>query len=286
MIRVAILVLLAVAVAGQRVQLADVNAITFHLGRMTTSRRVDPVPQLTCLGEHCNAHTPDTVQCRNAGTGYDLSDVSWECEAEMDDGYRLYDATVGCEGYEDSADPFVLIGSCAVEFRIRATHQTPVTHRTHSPVPPPVLRSGIHRLGNSAPPPRSNGTNPFIAIMMLMAMLFAACTLYCCVNGSEVDLGQRRIVRRRMAQTRRKTPPPTYAPSAPPPPNYPPPRYAPDSPAPDSDLLAPIAGLAAGALMATALSSRKWSRSSASSEPGPKTTGTSRVRFHASTKNR
>uniref|UniRef100_A0A4X2KUM5 Store-operated calcium entry-associated regulatory factor n=1 Tax=Vombatus ursinus TaxID=29139 RepID=A0A4X2KUM5_VOMUR len=99
------------------------DALTLHRDRFTTARRTAPIPQLQCLGGSagCPAHIPEIVQCRNKG--WDGFDVQWECKAELDTSYRFGKTAVSCEGYDYPDDPYVLRGSCGLEFNLELTEQ-------------------------------------------------------------------------------------------------------------------------------------------------------------------
>ncbi|XP_006167251.2 store-operated calcium entry-associated regulatory factor [Tupaia chinensis] len=118
-------VLLAGAARGWhdpgRMLLRDVKALTLHAGRYTASRRLDPVPQLKCVGgtARCDSHTPTVVQCHNRG--WDGYDVQWECKADLDVAYKFGETVVSCEGYESPEDQYVLRGSCGLEYQLDYT---------------------------------------------------------------------------------------------------------------------------------------------------------------------
>ncbi|EDV22306.1 expressed hypothetical protein [Trichoplax adhaerens] len=100
-----------------RVLLRDVEAITLHSGRMTTGRRSSPIPQITCVGGSAShKYQPDVIQCYNRG--WDGSEVQWECKANLPKKYRLGAVQVACEGYDYPDDPYILKGSCGVEYRL------------------------------------------------------------------------------------------------------------------------------------------------------------------------
>lgn len=101
-----------------KVKLTDVNVITLHQGEMTNSRRTHPVRQLQCVGGSagCSAFIPKVVQCYNRGS--DGHDVQWECKTDMDSQYRFGEIAVNCEGYNYPDDPYVLKGSCGLEYTI------------------------------------------------------------------------------------------------------------------------------------------------------------------------
>ncbi|KAM4708955.1 store-operated calcium entry-associated regulatory factor isoform 1-T2 [Discoglossus pictus] len=107
----------------ERVLLRDIQAITLHADRYTNARRTSPVPQLKCIGGSagCNAVMPQVVQCHNRG--WDGIDVQWECQVDMDNAYRFGKVEVNCEGFEYPEDPYVLRGSCGLEYTLELTEQ-------------------------------------------------------------------------------------------------------------------------------------------------------------------
>ena len=107
------------------VLLSSTKALTLHSDRRTTSRRGSPIPQLTCSGPRdiCALYTIDTLRCVNEGAGYNENDVQWSCRADLPEEFKLGATEVSCEGYESSEDPFVLKGSCGVEYRLLLTER-------------------------------------------------------------------------------------------------------------------------------------------------------------------
>lgn len=105
------------------VLLRDIQALTLYKGRFTTGRRSSPVPQLQCVGGSAGCHTfmPEVVQCQNRG--FDGVDVQWECKTDMDSSYRFGRVEVSCEGFSHAADPYVLLGSCGLEFTLELTEE-------------------------------------------------------------------------------------------------------------------------------------------------------------------
>ncbi|XP_045311755.1 store-operated calcium entry-associated regulatory factor isoform X1 [Leopardus geoffroyi] len=104
-----------------RILLRDVKALTLHHDRYTTSRRLDPIPQLKCVGgtAGCDSYTPKVIQCQNKG--WDGYDVQWECKTDLDIAYKFGKTVVSCEGYESSEDQYVLRGSCGLEYNLDYT---------------------------------------------------------------------------------------------------------------------------------------------------------------------
>ncbi|KAJ9609101.1 hypothetical protein H2200_006872 [Cladophialophora chaetospira] len=103
--------------------LSKVSALTVRAGKQTSSRRVSPVPQLQCVGSSrvCSLYAVDVMRCTNEGSDYDEGNVQWSCKASLPEEFKLGSTDVTCEGYESSDDPYVLRGSCGVEYRLLLT---------------------------------------------------------------------------------------------------------------------------------------------------------------------
>jgi len=88
---------------------------------MTNGRRSSPIPQLQCRGGSagCSAFIPDVVQCYNRGS--DGLEIQWECKTEMPMEYKFGKIQVSCEGYDYPDDPYILAGSCGLEYTIDRT---------------------------------------------------------------------------------------------------------------------------------------------------------------------
>ncbi|GAB1197380.1 hypothetical protein APSETT444_006673 [Aspergillus pseudonomiae] len=104
--------------------LSNVQTLTLRGNRLTTSRRVDPIPQLKCTGPSkriCDLYPIDVMRCTNAGYDYDEEDVQWTCTASLPQEFKLGSTDVVCEGYRNADDKWVLKGSCGVEYRLLLT---------------------------------------------------------------------------------------------------------------------------------------------------------------------
>merc|ERR1712107_433993 len=105
-----------------KVLLRDVQVLTLRAGQMTTGRRASPVPQLKCVGGSAQGQfNPQVVQCYNRG--WDGQDVQWECKSDMDNLYRFGSVEVICEGYNYAEDPYILKGSCGLEYTLELTKE-------------------------------------------------------------------------------------------------------------------------------------------------------------------
>lgn len=107
------------------VELNSIPQLVLRKGAMTTGRRTAPVPQLKCVeGSACGTSSePNVVHCTNIGVDYSTGDPSWKCTAELENGLRLGTTDVICEGFRNRDDPWVLRGSCGLEYTI---HGNPV----------------------------------------------------------------------------------------------------------------------------------------------------------------
>jgi hypothetical protein len=91
-----------------RVRFDSVRSLIFYKDEYTAGRRTDPVPQLACQGE-CKHYTPDIVRCISIGGSG--TDVQWECQAELPSHLRLGRVQVGCEGWSEPGDNYILKGT-------------------------------------------------------------------------------------------------------------------------------------------------------------------------------
>ena len=98
------------------------NAI-LNFGNCISLRRSSPVPQLACVGGsgRWDFEQPELVQCYNRGT--DGMSIQWECKAEMDNSLRFGKVEVVCEGYDYPGDPYILVGSCGLEYHLELTKE-------------------------------------------------------------------------------------------------------------------------------------------------------------------
>ncbi|CAL3964666.1 hypothetical protein PZA11_002382 [Diplocarpon coronariae] len=101
--------------------LSQVKTLTLRSNALTSHRRVDAVPQLKCTGPACKHYKVERMRCTNQGASYNEEDIEWSCTAEIPDDFKLGSTEVVCEGYASKDDPYVLKGSCGVEYRLLLT---------------------------------------------------------------------------------------------------------------------------------------------------------------------
>ncbi|KIV99671.1 uncharacterized protein PV09_08725 [Verruconis gallopava] len=111
--------------AGQpkdSVLLRNIKSLTLYKDRKTTHRRVPAIPQLRCIGGSGKGYYEvDVMRCTNSGASYDEDNVDWTCKASLPPEFKLGSTDVICEGYSSPDDPYVLKGSCGVEYRLILT---------------------------------------------------------------------------------------------------------------------------------------------------------------------
>lgn len=106
----------------ERVLLSNVKSLTVRKDLKTTQNRVSAAPQLACIGGTAKGlYEIDVLRCKNAGSSYGDEDVQWTCTASLPSEFKLGSTDVICEGFASSDDPYVLKGSCGVEYRLMLT---------------------------------------------------------------------------------------------------------------------------------------------------------------------
>jgi hypothetical protein len=108
------------------VLLSKVETLTFRgHGAKTTARRVSAIPQLKCVSNRriCEIYEPEVIRCTNQGSSYGDEDIEWSCTASLPRELKLGSTDVICEGYSSAEDPYVLKGSCGVEYTLVLTDE-------------------------------------------------------------------------------------------------------------------------------------------------------------------
>ena len=106
----------------QRVLLSNIKTLTLRRDLKTTHNRVPPLPQAKCVGGTAKGlYDIDVLRCKNAGSSYDDSEVEWTCTASLPAEFKIGSTDVICEGFTGPSDPYVLKGSCGVEYRLMLT---------------------------------------------------------------------------------------------------------------------------------------------------------------------
>ncbi|KAF1851017.1 DUF1183-domain-containing protein [Cucurbitaria berberidis CBS 394.84] len=108
--------------SGSKVKLSNVQSLTLRKGQSTSHRRVDAMPQLTCIGGSARGlYEVDVMRCKNSGSDYDEDSIQWTCTASLPEEFKLGSTDVICEGYDSPNDPYILKGSCGVEYKLVLT---------------------------------------------------------------------------------------------------------------------------------------------------------------------
>ncbi|KAM9331407.1 store-operated calcium entry-associated regulatory factor [Gastrophryne carolinensis] len=161
-----------------RVLLREVQAITLYSDRYTNGRRSSPIPQLKCVGGSagCSAMIPQVVQCHNRG--WDGIDVQWECKADLDNAYRFGRIDVSCEGFDYPDDPYVLRGSCGLEYTLELTEEGQKRSQNgHSFGGFGGFGSGYSSKSWNTPSPSFDGSS-LVGLLVIVALAFLVYKLF------------------------------------------------------------------------------------------------------------
>lgn len=126
----------------ESILLSNVKTLTLRKDQKTAHNRVAAVPQvifflhssksnhtyryqilkLKCIGGNAKGlYDVDIMRCKNQGSDYDDENIQWTCSASLPPEFKLGSTDVICEGFASSSDPYVLKGSCGVEYRLILT---------------------------------------------------------------------------------------------------------------------------------------------------------------------
>ncbi|CZT21805.1 uncharacterized protein RCC_07671 [Ramularia collo-cygni] len=127
------------------VLLSKVRSLTLRDGYETSHRRVSAMPQLNCVGGNAKGlYDVEEMRCKNSGSQYDAEDVQWTCQASLPPEFKLGSTEVMCEGYDSPDDPYILKGSCGVEYRLILT---PLGESKYGPRSESAWKSRSNSLG-------------------------------------------------------------------------------------------------------------------------------------------
>ena len=165
---------------NDRVLLSDVESLLFQTNQMTTGRRSIPVQQMSCSGWNCRKG-PDSIMCKNKGMTD--NDIVWECTGHgLTPGYVMKGATVSCEGYSNSNDPYILRGSCGVTYNIEKDHsyQEPVTTSTTT--------TSTHYIDTN--PYTNGGDFQFFLFMLVLSIVVFGLIMYATTDRSATTINR------------------------------------------------------------------------------------------------
>lgn len=115
---------LAARKPSNSVLLTSVKTLTLRKDAKTSHRRVSAIPQLKCVGGNGRGlYEVDVMRCKNQGSDYDDDNIQWTCTASLPEEFKLGATDVICEGYDSPQDPYILKGSCGVEYRLILTEK-------------------------------------------------------------------------------------------------------------------------------------------------------------------
>ncbi|KAM0738889.1 hypothetical protein ACQRIT_006626 [Beauveria bassiana] len=164
--------------ANNAVLLSSVQSLMLRGGGAKTShRRVPAVPQLRCVSPRalCSLHAIDVMRCTNQGSSYGEQDVEWSCAASLPAELKLGATDVICEGYASADDPYVLKGSCGVEYTLALTE---LGERRY----PDLARGQDRWFGGDA----QGGNNAWAGLFFLVFVAVLAWIVYsACVAASD-----------------------------------------------------------------------------------------------------
>lgn len=103
------------------IDLKNVQAFTFEKNKYTTGSRLNPIPQLNCVGGNAcdDSHIINNIQCTNMGTD-DYGKIQWKCNASCTgvNNFYMTNTDVTCEGLTSNTDELKLKGSCGLNYHL------------------------------------------------------------------------------------------------------------------------------------------------------------------------
>ena len=173
---------------SNRVLLQDIEAVTFKTGGLTT----DLYPQISCKGLYCDEswnYDINSIQCVNKG--FDGKGIQWECSAVVNNKnerytYKISNYQVTCKGYDYPDDPYILHGSCSVEYTLDRNTNKPTV--IHHPQTETIITHHDYTTYYDEP------SDPLVVLFVLLFILFILFLLACAAETRVVCVNDRRRV--------------------------------------------------------------------------------------------
>lgn len=99
--------------------------------------------------------------CYNEGRKEKEGQISWHCEADLDDSVKFGLMRITCEGYSGANDTFILKGSCGLEYELDYIDPDRDASSDSSDLPPPRYNR------------RQPNRRPFIFDYVILPLLIA-----------------------------------------------------------------------------------------------------------------
>nr|XP_006128043.1 store-operated calcium entry-associated regulatory factor [Pelodiscus sinensis] len=196
-----VLIICILPVSG-RVLLREVQVLTLYQDQYTTSRRTSPVPQLQCTGGTARcAYVPAVVQCHNKG--WDGFDIQWECKADLDNSYRFGRIEVSCEGYDYPDDPYILRGSCGLQYALELTEEGQRKTNNFGSFGSSYFQSNKVNSQDS-----SDSTSGVIVVIVLLLLAYGCYKLFLSNHVPQQDFSNDDGYSRMSWENRQRPPPP------------------------------------------------------------------------------
>lgn len=168
------------AIVIKPVMYRDVKSIVLDSEKQAVGKR-SSIPQMKYVGSsHYQNYLPTTMQCSNMG--WDGSQYTWECKAQLPNGVDLDRVEVGCENWDlpvgDAHENDIMTaGSCGVEYTLRGTIPPPPSTQTYyNPPPSPIYtHSFTETTHHQSIGPPLFGFFCVFGIIMFIGWLFCLC---------------------------------------------------------------------------------------------------------------
>lgn len=165
--------LATVVAAHERVLLRDVSTVLFEAGKISTASRGSPVNQLVQVGgPH---HYVPQIMCTNSG--WDGRQVIWECRLPNSVPADLDQFEVTCQGYDRPGDPYILAGSCGIEYSLKPKPSA------RPPPPPPPRAAPQHVPQHVYVQPAVSSASETSSIVLPVVMSMSVFVIFAVVFG-------------------------------------------------------------------------------------------------------
>jgi len=186
--------------SNSKILLKDIDVLTLTKDKLAAGRRSYPVLQLKCIGGNAEKefHKVEIVQCLNKGfNGYTYD---WKCSTNLPDILKLGKIEIYCEGYTNKDDPYVLIGSCGLEYHLEYTEKY-FNDINKKLIDNPIIKNNINIHKNDKLSEKNNNDNGhgvllfiFVLIMLVLGFFLLLIVINFIFNSNNNNIRRNRIM--------------------------------------------------------------------------------------------
>ncbi|KAI0077312.1 hypothetical protein K474DRAFT_1661945 [Panus rudis PR-1116 ss-1] len=156
---------------SQRIAFATIRSLSFYRDYKALNKNggASVYLQTHCLGKTCQWDAPSVVHCDKVDITDLKRDATWKCRAELPEATYFENATITCLDWLYPNDPYVVRGSCRLQYHLERVSLAPDT---------PTKILPIDKANDITPPVSEYGAEHYWSSLAVFCALILALVCY------------------------------------------------------------------------------------------------------------